>query len=91
VNALEGLLNFLGSLILNSHLRNYKMKDKRAMLRVKIKSLAEEAKIIRFEEARTKGEIRDQLHRHRVIDVRMAARNSHIAYTLIRGKEYSTI
>lgn len=60
--------------------------DRREMLRVKLKSLAEEARIIRFEEKRTKGKLRDELHRHRVIDVRIAARNSHLAYGLIRGR-----
>lgn len=65
-----------------------KLHDRREMLRVKIKSLAEEARIIRAEEKRTRGSLRDELHLHRVGIVRSAARSSHLAYGLIRGKPY---
>ena len=60
--------------------------DRREMLRVKLKSLAAEARIIRREEQRTFGALRDELHRHRVDIVRKVARDTHIAYGLIRGK-----
>lgn len=60
--------------------------DRREMLRVKLKSLAEEAKIIRKEERRTHGRLRDELHLHRVGIVRHEARHSHIAYGFIRGR-----
>lgn len=59
--------------------------DRREMLRVKIKSLADEAKIIRREEHRTRGELRQELHLHRIGIVRSEARAAHIAYGLVRG------
>lgn len=64
---------------------NGKIVDRREMLRVKVKSLAEEAKIIRREERKTQGDLRNELHEHRVTVVRRAARDAHIAYGLIRG------
>lgn len=68
-------------------------KDNRALLRVKIKSLAEEARIIRFEEKRAGKweELRNRLHQHRVIDVRQEARVAHIAYGLIKGRTLERI
>jgi hypothetical protein len=60
--------------------------DRREMLRVKLKSLAEEAKIIRREEHRTHGALRDELHTHRVLQVRSAARATHLAYGFIKGR-----
>jgi hypothetical protein len=68
-----------------------KVVDRREMLRVKIKSLAEEARIIRREEYRTHGELRNELHNHRVLVVRPAARNAHVAYGLIRGRPWERI
>lgn len=65
-----------------------KLHDRREMLRVKIKSLAEEARIIRAEEKRTRGRLRDELHLHRIFDVRAAARHAHLAYGFIRGRTY---
>lgn len=66
-------------------------KDKRALLRVKIKSLAEEARIIRFEEKRSRQPIRDELHNHRVTVVRWEARVAQLAYGLIRGRTIERI
>lgn len=63
-----------------------KIADRREMLRVKLKSLAEEAKIIRKEESRTRGPLRDELRVHRVTVVRHEARHTHLAYGLIRGR-----
>lgn len=64
-----------------------------AYLRVKIKSLAAEAKIIRAAEikARDNGhsETRLGLHLHRVNDVRSEARSAQLARVLICGKRYS--
>jgi hypothetical protein len=57
-------------------------------LKVKIKSLAEEARIIRLEEKRTRGSLREQLHRHRVWDVRREARSAQLAYGYLRGRTY---
>lgn len=60
--------------------------DRRELLRVKLKSLAAESKIIRKEELRTWGPIREELYKHRTHDVRLEARATHIAYGLLRGK-----
>lgn len=65
---------------------NKQIIDRREMLRVKLKSLAEEARIIRREEQKITGRLRDELHLHRVNEVRKASRDTHIAYGLIRGK-----
>lgn len=62
-----------------------KLVDRREMLRIKLKSLAEESRIIRKEEKRTFGPLRNELHNHRINVVRRAARETHIAYGLIRG------
>lgn len=65
--------------------------DRREMLRIKIKSLAEEARIIRKEEHRTHGALRNELHLHRVGVVRHEARHTHIAYGLLRGRTIEQI
>ena len=66
--------------------------DRREMLRVKIKSLMEEARIIRKEEKRARfGQLREELHFHRVHLVRSEARSTHIAYGLIRGLPWERI
>lgn len=64
-------------------------------LKVKLKSLAEEARIIRKEELNYK-EKRDfqkvnSLHLHRVMHIRPIARATHIAYGLLRGMDYHRI
>lgn len=66
-------------------------KDRRRMLKVKSKSLAEEARIIRREERRSVGWLRDELHLHRVGVVRYEARATHLAYGLIRGRSVEQI
>lgn len=71
--------------------KNKTLIDRRELLRVKLKSLAVEARIIRREEQRTFGALREELHRHRVLDVRKAARDTHVAYALIRGKTIDDI
>lgn len=68
-----------------------KVVDRREMLRVKLKSLAAEARIIRHEERRTRGALRDELADHRRKVVRQAARNTHVAYALIRGRAIERI
>lgn len=68
-----------------------KIIDRREMLKVKIKSLAEEARIIRKEEQRTWGELRNELHVHRVGVLRRESRHAHIAYGLIRGRSLDRI
>lgn len=76
------------------------MKTRIAMLKVKIKSLAEEARIIRHEERRAlcrelpteqRAKYRDlplfeELRMHRVNDVRREQRASLLAYAFLRGK-----
>lgn len=63
-----------------------KIVDRRELLKVKVKSLAAEARIIRHAETKTKGRLREELHLHRVNELRRAARNTHVAYALIRGR-----
>ena len=65
--------------------------DRREMLRVKVKSLAVEARIIRREAQRTHGVLRDELHTHRVWLLRSEARHTHLAYGFIRGRTYLQI
>lgn len=65
--------------------------DRREMLRVKLKSLAAESKIIRHEERRTNGQLRNELWFHRIHAVRSEARHTHLAYGLIRGMAWSRI
>jgi hypothetical protein len=66
-------------------------------LRVKIRSLAEEARIIRSEERRLRRPILPTndlffgLRRHRVYDVRRETRASLLAYGLLRGRTYNQL
>lgn len=63
-----------------------KLIDRREMLRVKVKSLADEARIIRLEERRARhNDLRGELRWHRISAVRTAARASHLAYGLTKG------
>lgn len=56
-------------------------------LKVKIKSLAAEAQIIRMEENRSLpgSRMQQELHQHRTLDVRKEQRNSFLAYAFLRG------
>jgi hypothetical protein len=58
-------------------------------LKVKIKSLAEESRIIHKEELRSRGDLRFLLRHHRVHDVRHECRATLIAYNFLRGIAYS--
>jgi hypothetical protein len=64
-------------------------------LRVKIKSLAEEARIIRHEEHRAsayhRGLLCAKLRDHRVKEVRPEARAALLAYAFLRGRPYTTV
>ena len=63
--------------------------DDRTYLKVKIKSLAAEAKIIRTEEKRARRPgLRRGLEDHRKGIVRTESRHTHLAYGFIRGREY---
>lgn len=71
------------------------MNDRRIELKVKIKSLAEEAKIIKREEkkALSKND-RDKyvsLYLHRIQIVRPECRSSNLAYGFLRGRPYSKL
>lgn len=64
---------------------------KTRFLKVKIKALAAEARIIRIEELRSHGELRSALYKHRVYDVRAEARATQIAYGYLRGRLFIVI
>lgn len=60
--------------------------DRREMLRVKANSLAEEARIIRRAERRSWGLLLNDLHKHRVVELRREARATHLALGFIKGR-----
>lgn len=60
-------------------------------LKVKIKSLAAEAAIIRKEERRHRGDTRTGLYLHRVNDVRYEARAALLAYAFLRGRPLARV
>jgi hypothetical protein len=66
------------------------LRDKRAFLRIKLKSLAAEARIIRQEEVRNKR-LRYELSEHRRGVVRAAARNTQLAYAFLKGRTYRSV
>lgn len=69
-----------------------KKEDFRTLLKVKIKSLAAEARIIRKEELNKRNShVREHLYLHRIHEVRDEARAAQIAYAFIRGKSYSAV
>lgn len=72
--------------------------DRRRLLKIKLKSLAAEARIIRQEEMKARfskrpevQDLRAQMHEHRVKDIREEARATLLAYSFIRGKKYRDI
>jgi len=69
------------------------MKTMLKMLKVKIKSLAAEARIIRLEERRCGKDdaARCSLHEHRVGIVRSEQRLSLLAYAFLRGRPLSAV
>lgn len=62
-------------------------------LKIKIMSLAAEAKIIRREERRWYGSsgTRSGLRNHRVFEVRSEARAAQVAYAFVRGRTYAQL
>ena len=60
-------------------------------LQVTIKALAEEAKIIRKEERKSFGTLRDSLHNHRVVEVRQEARATLLVYGYLRGRSVERV
>lgn len=83
--------------VIKSEARNQRL----VFLRVKIKSLTEEARIIRHETRRAKARKRmervqrialvNALTDHRRVGLRVAARRTFIAYGYLRGREYLKI
>ena len=67
------------------------MNDRLIHLRIKIKSLAAEAAIIRKEANRTKGPTKWGLNAHRTGTVRSEARLSLLAYGLLRRVPYNVM
>lgn len=68
------------------------MKPEVHKLRVNVKSLAAEAKIIRDEMRRaTTKEAREALHYHRMTRVRPEARLAHLALAFTRGVPYKRV
>lgn len=66
--------------------------DQRIYLKIKLKSLAAEAKIIRAEEKKYQDQSTKQgLYLHRVLNVRNESRATFIAYGYLRGRKYSQI
>lgn len=62
-------------------------------LKVKIKSLAAEARVIRLEEKRAgkNNALREKLYLHRTVDVRKEQRASLLAYAFLRGRPLSAV
>lgn len=63
-------------------------------LKIKLKSLAEEVRIIRKEESKLKGQWAwkaQRLYEHRISHLRPIIRNTHIAYGFIKGHLYHKI
>jgi len=62
-------------------------------LKIKIMSLAAEARIIRKEERKWPGpsDVRQGLHQHRMIDVRRECRVANLAYGFLRGRSYGAL
>lgn len=67
------------------------MRNRIRHLKVKIKSLAAEAVIIRSEERKSNGVLRGSLADHRRGIVRTEARHAQIAYAFLRGRRYEQI
>lgn len=67
------------------------MRNGHRYLKVKIKSLATEARIIKQEERKAKGRLREGLYLHRVGIVRDAARLTQLVYGFLRGRKYRQI
>lgn len=67
------------------------MYSRSLLLKVKIKSLAEEARIIRHFERKDNGFFFFELQAHRKGAVRRAARETLIAYAFIRGIPYKRV
>lgn len=65
--------------------------DRREMLRIKLMSLAAEARIIKKEERRMPVALAGEMHRHRIRRVRAEARDTHVALGFLRGRAYAQL
>lgn len=72
--------------------------DRRRLLKIKLKSLGAEAAIIRKEEMKAKFskrpeviQLREEMHSHRVHELRAETRATLLAYSYLRGKKYRQI
>lgn len=63
--------------------------DRREFLRIKAKSLAAEARIIRHEANKSRGYLKHQMNHHRKTVVRQEARVTHLALGYIKGRRWS--
>ena len=59
-------------------------------LKIKVKHLAEEARIIRAEEQKLHGMEKWKLQHHRKTTVRDAARRTQVAYQMLRGRDWKS-
>ena len=62
--------------------------DNREQLKIKVNSLAEESRIIRRAERKTRGPIRESLYLHRIRDVREESRSAGLALGFIKGRTW---
>lgn len=60
--------------------------NRKIALKIKVKHLAEEARIIRKEEQKSAGDLRNWLYLHRINNVRSECRATHLAYAFAKGK-----
>jgi len=67
------------------------MDERTIHLKIKIKSLAAEAKIIRHEARKRKGDIRWNLNNHRTSILRYHARCNLLAYAIIKHIPYNCV
>lgn len=68
------------------------MYPKKVFLKIKIKNLAEEARMIRFQEKKNNPGIYTwELRNHRIHDLRREQRATLLAYAFLRGKKYREI
>jgi len=60
-------------------------------LKIKIKSLIAEARIIKEQEKKAGPNLRDRLRHHRITVVRLEARASFLAYAYLRGRTLASV
>lgn len=67
------------------------MINRKLALKIKVKHLTQESKIIRKEELRVSQPTKQWLYEHRIVNVRNEARATHIAYAHSRGTPLSRV